>query len=276
MRIKTSIELDRRILHDAVEAFEGSKKKETVELKPGFRRIMMQNKLAQLAASVVVVIGVVMAIYLFRGSDVAWAKVAQKVEQMKTCFSHTRITYGEIPSEDRWDYDSDELVMYISKDQGIRLDKFKKNILVQKQYLRWNDKVFIFINPGSKTYGRVQLKGTHGPLKSFLNPREYWKKLLARDYKKLKRKTINGIAAAGIEVRRIRNDGDSLDGVERHWVDIATELPVRTEFEGKMKTGKGFVTFHTVDDYRWNVEFADNIFQPEIPPDYSLLESRQK
>ena len=229
----------------------------------------MQTKLAPLAASVVIVICVVLGIYLFRGSGVAWAKVVQKMEQMETCQCHMWITFEDSASRDR--SDADEMIFYISKNRGIRLDKFKNNILVSQMYVLKGEKSFISISHQYKNYIRVRLKSDkpyEGPGMQ-LYPHKYIEAFLAMDYKKLKRKTINGMEVSGIELKGSLPQ-TSLKGVGRLWVDIATDLPVRLELEDLMTGSAGILRM--VQDYFWNVTFDDNMFQIVIPDDYTPSE----
>jgi hypothetical protein len=275
MGIETSTDLDRKILHDAVEVFEVSNKKKTVDLKTGFTRRMMQNRLAQIAASAVVVICVVLAIFLFRGSGVLLAKVAEKVEQMETfqCRSWV-IIMMEDKTGMRISAQAIEMAQYIDKDRGFRSDIFENNTLDYTTYLLFKEKEFITVWPEYKKYARKKFdKDMTLGTGIALSPGKILKAFKDCDYKKLKPRKIYGKAAVGIEVKGGPRAFFGLDeGVTRLWVDIDTDLPVRMELEGSDLSSATAYMRMVSTDFRWNVTFDDNMFQPDIPDDYSERE----
>jgi hypothetical protein len=105
------------------------------------------------------------------------------------------------------------------------------------------------------------------------NPREMVRHLLALEYTKLGRATIDGIEVEGIETTDPECCGGCFDKIRfRLWVDIETQLPVQTEMEaqqefmGKLKTISG-----VMNEFEWGVEFEPGFFEPEIPDDYTLI-----
>ena len=83
---------------------------------------------------------------------------------------------------------------------------------------------------------------------------------------------INGIDVEGVEVHNSELlAGD--EGVVRLWVDIETNLRVRMELEGKMmEAGAKRPMKFVMDDFQWDVELDASVFEPNIPPDYNLME----
>jgi outer membrane lipoprotein-sorting protein len=273
--IETSTDLDRKILQDAVEVFEVSKKEKTDDLKTGFNRRKMQHRLVQIAASAVVVICVVLAIFLFRDSGVILAKVAEKVEQMETCqFRSWVIIMTEDKTGMRISVQANEMAQYIAKDRGMRCDIFENNTLDYTNYLLFKEKESITVWPEYKKYVRKKFDKdmTLGPGIA-LSPGKILKAFKDCDYKKLKPRKINGKVAIGIEVKGGPRSLFGLsEGVTRLWVDIDTHLPVRMEFEGSdLSSATAYIRWVSTD-YRWNVTFDDTMFQPNIPDDYSERE----
>jgi hypothetical protein len=92
------------------------------------------------------------------------------------------------------------------------------------------------------------------------------------EHTELGRKIIDGVEAEGIEA----NDPNFLNAVfespvGRLWVDVKTNLPVRTEIVGI--SGDGSIETKIVAyDFDWDAEPEPRVFEPNIPYDYTLLE----
>ena len=83
--VKTSDEMDKRILDDALVAYKKSKKKTSAPTEPNIWRIIMKSRITKLAAAAMIIIAILISIYEFGGSidgaGIAWADVVQRVEQ---------------------------------------------------------------------------------------------------------------------------------------------------------------------------------------------------
>ena len=83
--VKTSDEMDKRILNDALVAYEKSKKKTPALTEPNVWRIIMKSKITKLTAAAMIIIAALISIYEFGGSidgsSVAWAELVERVEQ---------------------------------------------------------------------------------------------------------------------------------------------------------------------------------------------------
>jgi len=107
-------------------------------------------------------------------------------------------------------------------------------------------------------------------------------------YKKLARREIEGVTAEGFELKDPPLLKDFMDisslapwfpiekSIARMWVDVETSLPVAAEME--VKTGRGLLTgFRELKvesyayDLQWNAEIDPEIFQEDIPDDYTPL-----
>jgi hypothetical protein len=93
--------------------------------------------------------------------------------------------------------------------------------------------------------------------------------ILSGDYRETGRRTINGIEVEGIECN---NDGitGNENTVMRLWVDVETNLPIRIEVEGEqMEAGQMRPHKFVMENFQWNVELDESIFEPNIPDDYT-------
>jgi hypothetical protein len=98
------------------------------------------------------------------------------------------------------------------------------------------------------------------------------KQILSNDYTELGRDTIDGQTVEGAELHGQRVSGPRLDdAVTRLWVDVESGLPVRIELEGLAYRTTTEVKI-VQDQFQWNVELPASDFEPNIPPDYSIVE----
>lgn len=103
--------------------------------------------------------------------------------------------------------------------------------------------------------------------------------------KRLGRMTIDGRDAEGFEINNskiaealVPIEFDSL--VARFWIDLETSLPLR--YEAEIVTHDKFLTLLTKgkpvnvkvigDGFQWDTKLEPGIFEPNIPPDYTLVE----
>jgi outer membrane lipoprotein-sorting protein len=92
---------------------------------------------------------------------------------------------------------------------------------------------------------------------------------MAKGYKELGRKTLDGIDVEGIEVQDPPTDGEPLDSaVGRMWVDVKTEMPVRIEIEGLAHQQHA----QWIMDFRWDAAVDPSVFAPNIPDGYTRME----
>ena len=112
-----------------------------------------------------------------------------------------------------------------------------------------------------------------------MDPKEGIRKMLSVGYKKLDRKTIDGIEAEGVEITNpagVDISSETPVEIDSHvaqlWVAVETGLPVY--FESKTSINSGKQKSHTIqDEFQWNVELDADEFEPNIPDDYTLMEN---
>jgi outer membrane lipoprotein-sorting protein len=84
----------------------------------------------------------------------------------------------------------------------------------------------------------------------------------------------DGVKCFGFDVSA-KKYGDNPDGmVDRMWIDAATNLPVRIEFEWPRGDRSG--TFkETKDQFQWDLPFPDDYFVPKIPAGFTPAEGKE-
>ncbi|HUU16539.1 MAG TPA: hypothetical protein VMW72_05270 [Sedimentisphaerales bacterium] len=233
-------------------------------------RIIMKSKITKITAAAVIIGAVILGLTITGGPDMAsvtWADVLKEMEKVPTVvFNMTNVTsFGENKTI------STESKVYDAGENGCRIDMYMNGDLFMQKYRLPKEKVAYRIGPKEKTYSRFVLSESQAETESDF-PRQWVKIILSEDYTKLGRGNINGIDVEGVEVHNSELlEGD--EGVVRLWVDIETNLPVRMELEGKMMMDAGAKrpTKFVMDDFQWDVELDESVFEPNIPEDYRLI-----
>jgi hypothetical protein len=273
-KIDTNANVDEVVLDDTLMAFEKAKNKKSATYQPNIWRIIMKSKITKIAAAAVIIGAVVLGLNITGGPDIAsvtWAEVIEKVEQipalsfdMKTEISYTENKKLTIQSEN-----------YVAGDYGTKSSLYMNGELFVLKYRLPNKNLAYIIRPKDKTYMRMNLsdeqvnKGQDPD-----DPRTWLKMILSGDYKKLGHTSIGGIEAEGIESNKSEIAGEGT--VMRLWVDVETNLPVRIEVEGqKMEAGEKRPHKFVMENFQWNVELDESVFEPNIPNDYKLRDEQK-
>ncbi len=279
MSVRASAELDNRIYGEIDKAAaEAKKRREPVGEGPTIGRIIMRSPITKLAIAAVIIIAVMLGIYLFSGrmpsaTCCAWAQIADRVEQIKTCIYRANIVQSKgLPGQAA---QGTEALMYLSTDYGFRMDTYSDGNVTMQVYTDMDEKMMVSVIPSAKKYMRMKL--TDEQIAEMRHqgqdPRDMIGKFMSGEYTELGREKIGDIEAAGIEVvNPPMLEGMYSDFVGRMWVDVETEYPVRMEIEAKIAAGDDEIELTMVmDSFEWGVELGPEVFEPNIPPDYTLL-----
>jgi outer membrane lipoprotein-sorting protein len=281
LKVEASAELDARV-HNAIDnALDKRNQFDSTSYRPSIGRIIMRSPITKLAMAAVVIIAVLAGIYLITGKTpavtcCAWAQIADKVEQIKTCAYrlHVRQTGGPVGQTGQ----QVEGKVYISSDYGYKMETSLNGITMQQMYMNPGEKAMIIVMPTQKKYMRMALTddAMAKTKKQMQDPREIINQFMSGQsgqYKELGKDTINGVEVKGIEV----NNPPAVQAfysnfVGRMWVDVATEYPVRMEIEGEMKLGGQDINMIIVmDDFEWGTELSPDLFKPDIPADFTTM-----
>ncbi|MHC4284749.1 MAG: hypothetical protein ACYSWZ_17525 [Planctomycetota bacterium] len=83
--VKTTLKMDERIINDALQAHEKSKKIQPVSSRPNIGRIIIRSRLIKPVAAAVIIIAVLFGLQFIGGPDVAntaWAEVTSRFTQV--------------------------------------------------------------------------------------------------------------------------------------------------------------------------------------------------
>ena len=275
LHVPTSAQLDEKIYGEISKVSERSEKAKLVKIQLNIWRIIMKSRITKLAAAAVIIVAVILGLTFTSGPDIAsvsWGEVIEKVEQipaltfdMTVEISYTENNKLSIQSEN-----------YVAGDYGTKSSLYINGELFALKYRLPKKNLAYQIRPKDKTYMRIDLSDEQAAKgQDTDDPRTWLKMILSGDYTELGRDNINGVAVEGIECNPTEMTGDE-NGVMRLWVDVETNLPVRIELEklgmegGQMRPHK-FV----MENFQWDVELDESVFEPNIPNDYELREEQK-
>jgi hypothetical protein len=249
--------------------------KTPVLLRFNNRSIIMRNPITKLAAAVII-IAVTLGVFEFidngSSSGVVWAEVAEQVQTSPgfTCRSNVILTNTASGHSNQMD-----TRMYGSPNHGIRVDQYENGKIVMSNYGNRADSTIVSITHPTKTYTREPLLEEDIANLEQMSPSRLVQQYLSTDYKALDSDTIDGLEVEGIEVNdpSVVNATFPIDSlVARLWVSKDTGFPVR--MEAKITGNNGALKMEAVmNELRWNVELSESDFTPDIPSDYTLIET---
>ncbi|HEY5503535.1 MAG TPA: hypothetical protein VIK28_00135, partial [Sedimentisphaerales bacterium] len=187
--------------------------------KPNIWRIIMRSPITKLAMAAVIIIAVLVGIYVITGKTpvvtcCAWAQIADKVAQIKTCIynMHLRQSGGPLGQK----VQEVESKIYISSDYGQRIETSLDGNVFQQVYVMADSNAEVLVMPSEKKYMRLVLTGdTQSKLKAQMqDPRDTITKFMTGPFKDLGKDTINGVEVKGIEV----NNPPAVRGVYNNFI----------------------------------------------------------
>jgi hypothetical protein len=250
---------DKRILGDALGQL---KQKQSAGTQPDIWRIIMKNRITKYAAvaSIVIVLLSFNPFGIMNSGGVAWAKVAQRVEQIETFIFGLTINVSDPNSKDTTAQTTARWIIYLSEKYGFRMD-IGTNKDVVSWYIVPDTNEMIMVAPGEKEFIKWPLLADMRdkmPVE-YSDPREYINRFISLPYKELGRSFIDGIQVEGIEVKNPPTEGEQFENaVGQLWVDMETELPIRIEIEG-MADGK---LVQWIMDFKWAEAVDSSLFDP--------------
>jgi hypothetical protein len=248
---------NKRILGDALEQL-----KQTAGTRPNIWSNIMRSRISKLAAAAAVIF-VLLAFDPFgimNSGGVAWARVAQRVEQIETFMFGLTIKLSDPNNKNGTDQITAKWIIYLSEKYGFRMDMGADEDFVS-WYVAPDANEMIMVVPGEKELIKWPLPADMREKipEEYRDPREYISRFMSRPYKELGRSVIDGMQVEGIEVKDPPTDGEQLENaVGRLWVDTETELPIRIEIEGIAGARKS----QWIMDFKWAEAVDPVLFDP--------------
>jgi outer membrane lipoprotein-sorting protein len=269
--ISTNPKMDETVLDKVLIAHEKAKNTRPALAEPALRRTIMRSPITKLAAAAAVIAAVVLGLFEFVGTEsnsgVLWAQVVEKVEASRGVIFRSRGT-----TLDPRDGGPGHTMNYLSSTHS-RLDSYKADQIIKTIYDDFNTKTVVLVDHGHKSY----IKKTFEQMEQesiLLNPKSLIQEFLSHEHRKLGQKTVDGVLCEGIETTDPTFLGadhpvDSL--VARAWVSVETGYPVQVEDEEVRNKGQIRIAV-VLDQFQWDVDIDESIFEPNIPPDYMRIE----
>ncbi|MCE5341570.1 MAG: PDZ domain-containing protein [Planctomycetaceae bacterium] len=240
-------------------------------------RMLTQSKIFRLSAAAVIIFAIFIGISRFGGyldtTSVALADVAIKLNQIKSSIFKKMTTISSKNVINTF-----ETLSYYTKG-AVREDIYDNDKLSNQVYVNFSKGTFVGINYKEKFYRKTELIEDDIKNQSVtLGPHEIANFILSKgEYKKLGKKSINGIAVEGFEFYDLRTilsiDKDYVkDMTMRFWVDLNSKFIVRIEVDCLLiNNNKVNIVMY---DPQYDVELAPNFFEPQIPRDFIDYEKR--
>jgi len=284
-RYKASPDSYDKTLHSFMQAVDDYKKQKSTSTEPNISRTIM--KITKLAAAVIF-IAVIVGLHQFsssiRGTSIAWADVAERLEKVRSYKSQGRRVLTEVGQEEP--FFQCDVLRYFSPDHGSVEESYVDGELVMLAYCSIAEKSVLVGLLANKMYFRFDFNEELMSLVEYANPAntdEIMELFGAERCVRLGSREIDGVIAEGVEVKDVKLFSQVprfLLHVEdiniRLWVNEETRLPTRIEGEGSFK---GLMTLfkdcryeevmHTIE---YNAEIDESIFDPNIPDDYWLID----
>jgi outer membrane lipoprotein-sorting protein len=266
--IDTNAQTDQAVLNELLDAQKKSMKQQSAYTLPNIGRFIMKSPMTKLAAAAVIVAAVLIVISQLGGSgtSVVWAEVAQKVQD-----SRGVIFRGKELTSDLQDDGPDYIMNYLASTQA-RHDYYKADQIIKTFYDDYNKKTVVLIDHVHNSY----IKRTVENMEQndlWINPKSLIQKFLSHETRNLGRKAIEGILCEGIETTdptfyEASFPVNSL--MARIWVSVKTGYPISLEFEVScsIEDNEKMHIKVVADQFQWDVELDESIFEPNIPPDY--------
>ncbi len=239
-------------------------------------RKIMKSPITKLAAAAAIMTVVVLGLNIIGGPDmtsVALADVAKKIEQTRNCVFKKTTT---VSSEDNVTNAFDSLVYYT--EAAVREDIYDNEKITAQAYVRFPDAVVVAVDHKSRVFRKMDLAQEDIEKLSPVSPKNIVDLILSKgEYKKLGRKTVDGVLSEGFEFNDKRAmlsmDKDKIENVvTRLWVDVRTNLPVRAEVDCVLTNNTKATV--VMCDPKWDIELESDFFEPKVPVGYVEPEQR--
>jgi len=240
---------------------------------------LVRSTLAKIIVATVVAAACITALTMWTGtgSGVALADVLSRIQQVSVyMYQMSGTVTGQMTTETSIDQDVRATIL-ISQDYGMKLsmettDPNGSGEMLQEMYMLPAKKTMVTLMPSQKKYMQMEFDDAvfERTQKQNSDPSAMVKQILDCEYTSLGRSTIDGIEVEGFQTTDPGYAGGIMGEVDVNvWVDIKTQLPVRSEMD--MQILNEMHMHVVVDDFQWDVSVDASEFDPVIPDDFTSL-----
>lgn len=286
LRVTPRRDYDERVHGEISKAIAAIQCIPTAAQQPSIWRIVMKSRITRLAAAAAVVLAAILAVTFFsRTSGIVWAEVVQRLGEIKTVSYRITADIEGMPGTPEGYTTHMTQDVLVSYERGaVRIDsavQVPAGTRRSQTYILQEDAVAVTVLPDQKKYFKVTIGDEQMQKMGEENgdPVTLLKAMLEHKYTELGRKTIDGVAAWGIQVSDPRlgtKMGSLVSGgmfdqtTIELWVDQQRELPIRMYATGSSKDGGASMEI-VYDSFQWDLKIDPARLKPEIPDDYELV-----
>jgi len=223
--------------------------------------------------------------FFTRTSSIVWAEVAQRLGEIKTVGYKITADINGVPGmPDGYTTHAIQDVLVSYEHGAVRIDSavhVPNGTRRSQTYILEEDRVAVTVIPDQKRYFKVAISDEQMQKMGEDNgdPVTLLKAMLEHKYTELGRKTIDGVAAWGIQVSDPKlgtKMGSLISGgmfdktTIQLWVDQEHELPVRIYATGSSADGEASMEI-VYAGFEWDLQIEPTRLKPEIPEDYELV-----
>jgi hypothetical protein len=286
LRTRASAELDKKMHSKFQQALDKEQITPAVH-QPNVWRIIMQSRITKFVVAAVIIIATAVCVHYFNvsldGTSVALAEVAEKVNQYDT-LTHKERRLVTVAGEDE-PWLTADVVKYARANYGVVEEQYDTDgNLLYRAYVLCREQGVIMLFPECKKFLLVSLNEVTLQRLSQITPQGLVNWFLSDEYTCLGHKEIDGRIAEGFEIinptvfQELAKSSQGYFPIEsskmRLWIDVETKMPVLGESE--VIVGKCLLTtFQKMHvkakayDLQWGIDIDPNIFDPNIPADYT-------
>jgi hypothetical protein len=246
----------------------------------------MNSRITRPAAAATIVLTVILAVtFFYKTSGIVWAEVVQRLGEIKTVSYRIAADIKGLQGTPEGYVTHMIQDVLVSYEQGaVRIDSAVQvpgGTRRSQTYVLFKDSVALTVIPDQKKYFKVTISDGQMQKMGEENgdPVTVLKALLEHRYTELGRKTIDGVAAWGIQVSDPQlgpKMGSFISGgmfdetTVQLWVDQKHELPIRIYAAGSSRDGRASMEM-VYDSFQWDIQIDPARLKPEIPDDYELV-----
>ncbi|MEN6425328.1 MAG: hypothetical protein ABFE13_08190 [Phycisphaerales bacterium] len=246
----------------------------------------MRSRTTRLAAAAVIAIAAILAVSFFnKTSGIVWAEVARRLGEIKTVsYKITADIKGMPGTPEGYTTHTTQDVLVSYERGAVRIDSAAQvpgGMRRSQTYVLQEDSVAVTVLPDQKKYFKVTISDEQMQKmgEEDGDPVTLLTAMLAHEYTDLGPKTIDGVAAWGIQVSDPKLgakmgsfiSGGMFDETSvQLWVDQKHELPIRIYATGSSVDGRASMEM-VYDGFQWDIQIEPARLTPEIPDDYDLV-----
>jgi hypothetical protein len=293
-RARAGRAIDERILTDAQDALTNFSQNQLQATRPGptIWRIIMESRVTKYSAVAVITLAAALVLLSPFGTSengsIVLADVVDKVREMPTIVHREEYLFWQMDEDEtslEADPDKLDVIKYVSQEHGVVFDVFNEEGPLAQVYFLKETEQFIIVGPTLKKYMKIPMVGDiFDRVEAAVTPGGLVEYFTSGHYAQLERATFDKFDVEGFETtdpnvlfplpEPLRSFFPVNHIAGRIWIDVKTSLPVGIEAEFNTDRGlfTGFNKLHgewRAYDFQWNAEIPEEIFEPNIPDDYT-------